>query len=294
MIMVKIKNILLVILVSIFFIFSFNEVNASEITSVKAIDNQTIDVNVSNISSLADWEIAWDVKLLNDIQILSAKKDDANLKKVVVLLWDNKLIKNKSYSLLTVFGSEGSIDFDTKDNLIWVDVLNSEKTEWQNIDHIFIKDASTIEIYYKDNIAWTDFEYKLLSNIDIENITKRSNILVIKTKDILKSNSSYIVMLISIMDTNSKEVEFDDGIFDFSTWVLTSTNNTVTKKETVTENELPWDIDMWNEEEKELTVEHISLNAPESPDTWPETTVLLFLTFILSSFVFIRKKIFRK
>ncbi len=282
MVMINLKRFSLIMLIFTLFLNVSYKANAwTEVNSVKAIDNKTINVLLNEQNGLVDWEIAWELKLLNDVQVLSVEKDTVDTKKVSVYLWENKLLPNKSYSLLTVFGSEWSIDFKTKSTLENIEILNTWLVEWQRMDHIFIKDSNTIEIYYTNPLSSTDFEYKLLSSVDIDKVTKTSNNLIINTKDLLKDNSSYIIMLISIMDTNSNEVEFADWIYDFTTEIFPK-NKVIKTSEKITSNN------------NKSTIETVSLNVAESPDTWAETNVLIALTFILSGFVFLRKKIFRK
>lgn len=267
------------------------KVNAlTEINSVKAVDNKTITISLNEQNGLIDWDIAWDLKLLNDIQVLSIEKDITNTKKVSIFLWENKLLPNKTYSLLTVFWSEGSIDFETKTTLDSVEVLNTLVSEWQWIEHIFIKDSSTIEVYYVNTVNSTDFEFKLLSSVDIAKVTKLSNNLNITTKDTLNNNSSYIIMLMSLMDTNSKSLTFTDWIYDFMTSSLAQSSGTPSTE--VVPNW--WIVVVQSEVIDESTVEWISLNAAETPDTWAETNVLIALTFILTSFVFLRRKVFKR
>ena len=57
------------------------------------------------------------------IAFASQDEDDDN---VAILTLDERLEKNTEYSLLTVFGADGSIDFKTGDSLEGIEILNPE------------------------------------------------------------------------------------------------------------------------------------------------------------------------
>jgi hypothetical protein len=46
--------------------------------------------------------------------------------------------------------------------------------------------------------------------------------------------------------------------------------------------------------EEDYEISDIALNSARTPDTWTETWILLLMTFILSNFIYFRKKIIRK
>lgn len=48
-------------------------------------------------------------------------------------------------------------------------------------------------------------------------MTGDKGMLSIDTKNALSSHTSYILMILSLVDEKQKEVTFEDGIFDFST-----------------------------------------------------------------------------
>jgi hypothetical protein len=48
-------------------------------------------------------------------------------------------------------------------------------------------------------------------------MSKDKSDIVLKLKNPLTSDSDYIIMLLSLKDAFSKEISFDDGIFDFET-----------------------------------------------------------------------------
>jgi len=102
----------------------------------------------------------------------------------------------------------------------------------------------------------------------------------------LEVENDYILMLVSMEDDEWTVIDFKDGIYDFST---------DDSLEETLEDEL--DDDAWDEGTgtwEAETVDNLSLNAAETPDSWAETNVLIALTFLINSFVFIRKKIFKK
>lgn len=284
--MPNIKKLAFVVL----WLFMFNISFAADIKtdSVVVVDDKTIDFTLTNDFNQDIWEIAWDVKVLSDMEIISSERDLEDSKKVNIFLWWWKVAENTSYSLLTVVWAEWSIDFETKEDFVWAEILNTEALEAQWIESVVIRDPLTIEVFYKDVLSSTEFEYKLLANIEVNKIEKLApdnNDVRVSLSSKLQVSRDYILMLINLMDKDEQKVDFNDGIFDFSTLdTIKETPDEIIIEENP--DEAGW--------ENGETVETVSLNAAETPDTWPETTVLIALTFILSSIVLIRRKILRK
>ena len=152
---------------------------------------------------------------------------------------------NTSYSLLTVLGSEGSIDFVTPAGVEGFTADNLSSVEDQDIESIEIMDDRTILITYMDDLTSSSYEYKLLAEsnvVTVEKPTYDDAELIISTVPPLKPNQDYILMFIEMQDVDGNYIEFDTGIYDFSTPEAeesTETGTSETVEETGTGELLP-------------------------------------------------------
>lgn len=268
----------IIALITLFFVF-ISSAYAARVESINAIDNKTIEVVTSPEVIFSDNKIYGDVKVLRDIRVGYSSKDFENHKKIILNL-SSDLYANTSYNIFTVIWAEWSIDFT-----IWDftpgEIKNDFFTQWaKDIEKINIIDSRTIEIYYSYDIEEDDFEFKILSELKIDNLSSSwDNILTINMENTLDSSTPYIVMLNSLEDISWNRINLWETLFD-----ITTSSNLVEKveseeKEVIKEIE----VDEWN-------IEEVALNSAETPDTWAETWVLIMLTFIFSSFYFLRNK----
>ena len=164
-----------------------------------------------------------EITVLNDIKLTGGfmLEDDAF---GVELLLEGALSPNTSYSLLTVSGTQGSIDFRTGDDVEGFTASNVQNTEDQEIDSIEVIDERTIMIQYTQELTSSIFEYKLLAESEVVKIEKPDYFLaelIISVEPPLKSEEDYILMFIDMQDLEGTSLEFDTGIYDFSAPKLT-------------------------------------------------------------------------
>jgi len=280
--MKKFKILLFLALTAIFSWSAF----ASSIDKIEALDNTTVDITASNDVVFPDTDVKWDIKILKDINVSFSKKDSNNDKKVLLNLWDD-LLANTSYSLITILGWNGSIDFTIWDFIEW-EIKNPilmESEEW--IEKINIIDSRTLEVYFSSDLKEDMFEFKLLSDIPTTwLISKGNNLLELWIQWNLEKESDYILMILSLEDINGNALVFDNDLYDFST--SSDLAQVVQEKEVV----------LASAKEEIVTPEkgnmnEIALGTEETPDTGAATWVLVMLTAIINLGFFLRKKILK-
>jgi len=98
----------------------------------------------------------------------------------------------------------------------------------------------------------------------------------------MDKTSDYILMILSISDNYWNFIDLDEDLYEIKT-----DKNLKTSQVEIEEEEK---IELIEED----SVEDFALNSAETPDTWPETTVLIFLTFIVNTIFIFRKKFIKK
>ncbi len=240
----------------------------------------SLDSSNSNIVKIAtDTEfVSTDLKLKSDLKIfkdlpLDKVEIDSNDKTKLDVNLKEELKPNTSYSFLSVYAIDWNIDFTTWDDISWVEIDNSAADE--NVSSVFLKSPKEIVLTFKNKLTPSkDLEVKLLRSLKINDVLidadndKQINILL---TDTLEDSSNYILMLFEVDTKQWIKTTFLNGIYDFST-------NKTLKKEKITELT------------KNKVLEKVALNAAETPDTWTSTNVLIFLTFIMSTIIFLKRK----
>ncbi len=272
--MKKVFKIIIWLCISFLFI---NLTSAAEITT-SIIDIDSSKTNLlkifldKNISSNSD-VLSWDIKLFNDIKYTNIIKDLEN-NNIVNINLTTDLEKNTSYSLLSVFWAEWTIDFKINDLINWLEI-NWDWSTW--ISKVNIIDSKNIQITFVDNIIWDDIDIKILKEYWINNLkidTDNNKVINISLLNNLESDSKYLIMIFTFTTKEWDIYNIENSIYDFTTkWDLT--NTIIKDEEIIKDNEKTW---------------NIALNSAETPDTGPETWILLLSTFLLSNFVYFRKK----
>lgn len=235
---------------------------------------------------------------------------EGSLNEVEILL-EKPLLPNTKYSLLTVAGAEGSIDFTTPAAVEGYTQANLASTAAQDIAHIEMIDATTILVRYVQNISGASYDYKLLAEnkvVKIEKPSYENPEIIISVEPPLESEQNYIMMVVDMKDVDGKQLEFDTGIYDFTTPVFPE----VVVQETTPTAEENLDLKAAPEaapeqvslvkEAVELTaedqstvqnVEQIAASVQETPETGATTWVLICITLIINTFLFFtrRKKV---
>jgi len=321
------KNIVAVlVLVGIFHMSYSAELSVDEIN---VVDANTLSVTLSENPNLENGPIEAEIRVLNDVKLRGALKSEAS---EVELILEDAMKPETTYSLLTLVGADGSIDFTTPSNVEGYTASNIASVEEQSIEWIEIIDDRTIIITYINDIIWSSFEYKLLAESKVVSIEKPDFFLpeiIISVEPPFVWESDYILMFIEMQDASGEFLEFDTGIYDFSTWDMVewitseyeiqNTNEgedtlseqlQVVKPEVVEEEIINGQYSIQEEEQevefnaageqswlvKDTEMIDTDIAAEmmqETPDTGAATWVLILATLFINSFYYLsrRKKI---
>jgi len=271
-------------IISLFLILSFSLNLASAASSdynIESVDStvkDTLKIFLDKEVSSADSNLTWEIKILKDIKVSSIEKIESN-KKAIKISLDKDLEKNNSYSILSVNGIKWDIDFALNENSIGQTIKNSDNTE--NLDSIKVISSKIIEAYFKTDIVSQDIEARFYKNVEAEKISINSTSkkeIDIKLKTSLEENSQYLLMLFSLKTIEDNELAFPEWLYEVNTL---SFNDKIVKK--VVEEAI--------DETMSNAITNVASQAKEIPATWTETWVLILATFIMSSVVFLRKRI---
>jgi len=289
-----------IITLNIFWYTNATDVNLNIKNFVKLWDH-TLKINFdSQIPD--DRTYTSDMKIFKDIWIEKVTKDTVTSNKITLSLNDKVKIWS-TYNILSVFGIEWSADFIVENGLN-IKML-STVTEKQWITKIVLKDNKTIELYFKTSLVWNEFEFKWLEDLNITEIKGSSWSLIWETSSIIENNKDYILIFMSLADNMWNNYLLSDSIHSFTIWDKTyieETKNEISKNEAINnfiiQNTSTWktfepENNLWNIENWSWSVwnvEKIAIKAKETPDTWPETWILMFLTLIINSIYFLTRK----
>lgn len=253
-----------------------NTAYTANVDSINVINSHEIDLSLSQDVTLSE-DIAGDVKVLKDILVSFATRDISDYNKVILTL-EEDLQMLTNYNLLTIFGANWNIDFKTEKSLYDVEIVNLYQPQDQWIVKIVTVDERTLEVYFKNPVDDSDFEFKIFSEIFVETISYiNEQSLKLNLEKSIVSHSQYLLLILSLEDSKLRNISFDEELYDFETW------NTL---EILKEDAIKID-DTWKEV---LDLENIALNAAQTPDTWAETWVLVALTLLVNAGLFMRKK----
>lgn len=303
------KTIKILFLLSIITLLTWNTF-AATIEKIEAIDNNTVELTASSDVVFSNSKIEWEVKLLKDIWVSFSAKDPQHMNKVLINLASD-LTTNSSYSLITVLGAEGiewNIDFKIWETLTW-EILNSNFIEWTKwIQKLNVIDSKTLELYFSDNLTEDLFEFKILSEMATSWLKSQwNNILDIEVSEALKKSSNYILMILSLKDTNWVSINLEEDLYDFVTsadLIQEIVEEPVYNNIVATELLSTWLSNTWNIEiipntwaivplSNTWNIEEIALKSATTPDTWTATSVLVLLALTTNLAFFFRKKILK-
>lgn len=302
---------LLVLLLS-FLIFTNTNASDINIMSVNTLDSKNIEIIIDNEIDTNMEEVSWDVSLFKDLEIVDTSLQLWETNKVKLEL-KKPLEANTSYSILSFAWVTWDMNFEIWLEFVWKTILNDSFD--QNIKQILIVDEYSILITYKENIESDNFEIKLLKDIKVDNLFIND---INKSKvnasflNQLEEESNYILMSYNLETQESNTYNFLNPIFDFSTHKFEQVteekidlNSAIDKEfeENLEENKKVTTEDVIQNIEETIEgdiepmlswkIEEVALNSAETPDTWAEINVLIILTFIVTSIVFLRKKFAR-
>ena len=256
-----------------------NTAYAASIENIDVINSHEIQLTLSNDVTVSE-AVTWDVKVLKDILVSFATRDLNDHNKVILTL-EEDLEMLTNYNLLTIFGANGNIDFRTEKSLIDVEIQNMYQPQDQGIVKIVTVDERTLEVYFKNPVEDTDFEFKIFSENFVDTISYTGPQGVkLHLEKAVSSHSQYMLMILSLEDGALKNISFDEELYDFETL-----DNIEVADDKPEETVLVDD-----EGEEVLELENIALNAAETPDTGAETWVLVALTLLVNAGLFMKKR----
>jgi len=281
----------------------FASAYSAKLESIEATDNKTINVATSTGVTLSTEQVNAEIKVLKDLPISFAWADLEDPKKVVLDI-SEEITPNTSYNLIGLIGSDSNIDFTTGENLS--DSVAAEyksALETQEIVNVVVVDSRTIELTFSQDLTETDFEFKLLVELAVESVNPQTpNMFNVLLSDSLQAQSSYIFMVLSLEDAENNTVLLDEDLNDFVTPDILEQksvgeeNSELAPLEEMTletpsaEEVIEEEVEMLAAEDTGNLVE-VAESVNETPETWAATNVLILLTFLLTSFLFIRKKV---
>ena len=312
----KNKNTIIKIILVFIGIWLFLYANAVDVTlwikEVKKDSENTLRVNFD--TPMPESWLSGEMKVFKDLWVTGVKKDDTANNKITVTMWKDIKVWS-TYNIFSVFGVEWSADFIVEDPLN-VKII-SQAPEAQGITKITLKDKKNVELEFKNPLSWTEFEFKLLEDLGVNEISSNSWSLMLKTSSTIENNSDYILILISLWDKANNNYTMSESIYDFNIWndsivknnedkkpdpklndlILNSAWPTPVKVEiktwtwnllTWTWNLLTWTVKNWSW--SLWNIEKVAVKAKETPNTGPETWIVMLLTLIINSIYFLTRK----
>jgi len=288
-------------------------------SSVVAISPHEIEVTFSENPNLRVWEVNAEVKVLQDISLRGGfSSSEANS---VELILEDPLLPNTYYSLLSIIGADGSIDFKTSEELSGKTIMNLAREGDEDIKSITIRDPRTILIHYVQELTETQFEYKLLAESTVEAIENRAyddGKIYMSINPPLIAEQNYILMFLDMQDVDGMFLDFESGIYDFSTppseewdtvqWVSTTVISdtleeslenidrgviediTILPEVLIIEEEVENLQAAGEEISLEKNINEVAQQVSETPDTGAETWVLILLSLVINTIYYLSRK----
>ena len=291
--MKNMKTILSVLILAFF----FNTANAANIDTIEVVNTKNVDLQLSTDITLGD-TVEGEIKILKDINVTFASKDFNDATKVALTL-NEDLQTQKNYSLLSIFGADGNIDFRTTDSLDNVEIMNDMLPTEQGIVKVIVKDSRTLEVIFLSELEEDEFEFKLLSELTVDAMKYNnvSNKLQLSISELFEKNFNYMIIVLSLKDNMGSEIVLNNDLYNFET----SDTLAAVMEEEVSIESLLSDEDLLEpemdtvaitEEENDMVeLEEVALNAAASPSTGAETGIVLLFTTLITGFIFLRKKL---
>ena len=317
------KHIQKIIVIALFSLLSIFQASAEEITidTIDVLDTHTVSFSISDTTIFWDNDIQGDIKILKDTTIENATRDTEDNQTVLINL-PAPLKKDTTYSLLGLFGAEGSIDFVTTGELSGVEIQNDGfALEEQTIDFIRIIDQDTIAVVYTTDVLSSVFEYKLLTELKINAISRKNATdgrINIELRDEIERESEFIFIVVSLFDSEENEITFANSIYDFtspaileeSSWIPSilgesedefmkqlaleekiAARNEAKKQESQEEDIIDESLEIeLSAASVQYNLEKVATTAQEMPDTGAESWLLILITLFINSFLYFARR----
>ncbi|NDK09906.1 hypothetical protein GW846_03945 [Candidatus Gracilibacteria bacterium] len=312
---------ILLSLATLFALIQITHSGALGVEKIDVLDENTLSVTLSENPNVKVGNVDAEITVLSDMKIRGAVLSADNAKKIDILL-DNPLQANTSYSLLTINGAEGSIDFTTPAGVEGFIQENISSIQSDDIDMIEVIDSRTLTVTYIQDLSEGSYEYKLLAESKVDSIEKAKfddSFLTIKVTPPFVGEQDYILMIIDMQDVDGKHLEFDTGIYDFTTPAFTASvevdstsSGAILPAEQATDTTVVVDDELEVMQvagtetaeviedgeidlnaagaESEDNLEEVALAATDTPDTGAATWILVFATLVINSIYYIARR----
>lgn len=279
---------------------------AATVDDIKIIDSKNVELHLNEEIVLPWWEIDSEIKFLKNVEVTYVEKDFNDQNKLILNL-NTDLEPKKIYNLITIIWPDINFDFVTWDSLIDFEVpnINNLNSQEQWLNRLVIKDEKTIELYFNSILQWDEFEFRLLNELNIKKMSSNlNNVIYLNLNDNVEKLTDYLIMLLLVEDNSWNEVVFDEVLYEKQTdenVIMIEDEEEDLVDEWLVDNWIELDsaqeepiieddnVENWNEN----ILEDVALQSEETPDTWPETTILFLLTFGITTVIYIRKKILK-
>ena len=255
--------------------------NAASIDWVNTIDNKTVDVALSPEVKMPKWELKWDLRIVKDILIKDSVKDPVKKNKITLFL-DKELKPNTFYTIISVWLAEWTIEFSLLDDVKWEYYNSNSMNEPKIIEKVNVVNPTTLELYYNYDIKNGLYDFKVLSELVMDNISSQwDNIVNVNLLTPLEASTLYMLMISSLKDAKGKDLDFNDLVYDFST-----PSKLLDKAENKDENAnvtASWNVT--NNVQGNENLEDVALSTENVPETGPEIWITLLLTFFFAGFL---------
>lgn len=289
------------------------------VLDISVAERNSVDIIFSDTLNIAPGEVSdAEIIVLKDMKVSMVHSENIEEKSLEIQI-EEPILPNTRYNLITVAGTEGSIDFMTPDAIEWYTTNNFTSVKDEDIESIEILDSNTLVVRFRNELANEAYAFNFLEENPVAYIVKdefHDAKLTLTLENPLSSVSSYIVMLLTLKDSAGRILDFDTGMYDFMTEQFSEEETQEIVIENVYENENmnQEEVEMIEEEiyeeevelyaaaeremgmeeeqpqEEEGNVEEIAQINTHNPDTGAATWILIFATIIINTFFYITRR----
>ncbi len=216
-----------------------------------------------------------------------------------ISIFENTLLNSVSQSTT----SSWAIDIELKENLsawtLYNLISNDENTQinwdftynWDKIEVLpnakWIKEIKLItqnKIQVTIDSTPAKIDLTVLKDVWVEKFAFKNWALNITTKNSLKNSTKYI-LLSTLLDNSWEEIPLTNFIYDFN-----SPENLVSQIESTQTWSLETLAESWAINQEPTAIEEVAMTATETPATWASTNILVLLTLLTSTLLFVKNK----
>lgn len=263
--------------------------SALTISSVKVLESNKAEVLFSKGD--INFSTGSELKVYNQVEVSWVKALETDSKKLEIKLTQDTLTTWSSISLLSLNDLDLNADFVIdKDGY----VLTSATSEaWSKLT---VVDSKTILIDLKKDLVWALPNLKVLKENKVKEVNSQLWKITLTLENSFESNKSYILMVLSLLDSAKKDVALENWVFDFTgptevlataAWtgaaletkesldLMASTGATSTGATASGMTSTGW-----------LAIEDVALNAEATPETGTKEIFIVLLSLMLGLGIF--------